>query len=93
MDQKYMTRSELKVITLQLTRELNQSENCIQNLESSIQEFQKTIDLSGRDINVIERYRVELEIAKNDKVAYECTRDRLLLELSCLNDTYGHLND
>ena len=81
------TKSELKVLNLCLSREINQTEYQIKNIEQRLQFIQNIIGQNNSDTNVVESFRVEIESAQLDLIGLKVTRDRLILESIQLNDS------
>ena len=81
------TKSELKVLNLCLSREINQTEYQIKNIEQRHQFIQNIIGQNNSDTKVVESFRVEIESAQLDLIGLKVTRDRLILESIQLNDS------
>ena len=81
------TKSELKVLNLCLSREINQTEYQIKNIEQRLQFIQNIIGQNNSDTKVVESFRVEIESAQLDLIGLKVTRDRLILESIQLNDS------
>ena len=83
------TKSELKVLNLCLSREINQTEYQIKNIEQRHQFIQNIIGQNNSDTKVVESFRVEIESAQLDLIGLKVTRDILILESIQLNDSTG----
>ena len=81
------TKSELKVLNLCLSREINQTEYQIKNIEQRLQFIQNIIGQNNSDTKVVESFRLEIEAAQLDLMGLKVTRDRLILESIQLNDS------
>ena len=81
------SKSELKVLNLCLSREINQTEYQIKNIEQRLQFIQNIIGQNNSDTKVVESFRVEIESAQLDLIGLKVTRDRLILESIQLNDS------
>ena len=81
------TKSELKVLNLCLSREINQTEYQIKNIEQRHQFIQNIIGQNNSDTKVVESFRLEIEAAQLDLMGLKVTRDRLILESIQLNDS------
>ena len=81
------TKSELKILNICLSREINQTEYQIKNIEQRLQFIQNIIGQNNSDIKVVESFRVEIEAAQLDLMGLKVTRDRLILESIQLNDS------
>ena len=81
------TKSELKVLNLCLSREINQTEYQIKNIEQRLLFIQNIIGQNNSDTKVVESFRVEIESAQLDLIGLKVTRDRLILESIQLNDS------
>ena len=79
--QHYLTKSEIKVRSLILSKELNKVELEIKNQQDQINYIELSIENSGSSSEFIEGVRVELESCKWDKLCCENVRDSLILEL------------
>ena len=81
------TKSELKVLNKCLSREINQTEYQIKNIEQRLQFIQNIIGQNNSDTKIVESFRVEIESAQLDLIGLKVTRDRLILESIQLNDS------
>ena len=81
------SKSELKVLNLCLSREINQTEYQIKNIEQRLQFIQNIIGQNNSDTKVVESFRLEIESAQLDLIGLKVTRDRLILESIQLNDS------
>ena len=81
------SESELKVLNLCLSREINQTEYQIKNIEQRLLFIQNIIDQNNSDTKVVESFRLEIEAAQLDLMGLKVTRDRLILESIQLNDS------
>ena len=79
--QYHLTKSEIKVRSLILSKELNKVELEIKELQVKIHNIEVSIEYSGSRSEFIEGVRVELESCKWDKLCCENVRDSLILEL------------
>ena len=76
------TTSEVKNQTQQIARNLNHIEHSLSYILTRIGYIENKIAESGRDTDIIEKFRLEYEALENDKLSYEFRRDRLIMELS-----------
>ena len=76
------TTSEVKNQTQQIARNLNHIEHSSSYILTRIGYIENKIAESGRDTDIIEKFRLEYEALENDKLSYEFRRDRLIMELS-----------
>ena len=81
------TKSELKVLNLCLSREINQTEYQIKNIEQRLLFIQNIICQNNSDTKIVESFRLEIEAAQLDLMGLKVTRDRLILESIQLNDS------
>ena len=70
-----------------LSREINQTEYQIKNIEQRLQFIQNIIGQNNSDTKVVESFRLEIEAAQLDLMGLKVTRDRLILESIQLNDS------
>ena len=86
---KSKTKSELKVLNLCLSREINQTENQIEVIEKRLSYIQNIIDQNNSDTKTVEKFRIDMESCQLDLVGLRVTRDRLILESIQYNDDTG----
>ena len=83
------TKSELKVLNLCLSREINRTENQIEVIEKRLFYIQNIIDQNNSDTKTVEKFRIDMESCQLDLVGLRVTRDRLILESIQYNDDTG----
>ena len=83
------TKSELKVLNLCLSREINRTENQIEVIEKRLSYIQNIIDQNNSDTKTVEKFRIDMESCQLDLVGLRVTRDRLILESIQYNDDTG----